>query len=48
MRQQLHGKPWAIPTPPRHVADPVVSGSLPCSDDGDESDVSTTRVPTLL
>lgn len=48
MRQQLHGKPWAIPTPPGHVADPVVSGSLPYSDDGDESDVSTTRVPTLL
>ena len=48
MHQQLHGTPWAIPTPPGHVADFVVSGSLPYSDDGDESDVSTTRVPTLL
>ena len=48
IRQQLHGTPWAIPTPPGHVAPwDTVSGSLPYSDDGDESEVSTIRVPTL-
>jgi hypothetical protein len=35
--------------PPGHVAPwDTVSGSLPYSDDGDESEVSTIRVPTLL